>query len=580
MTLLNDVFATQIIIASISALLIIVALFLSNEFVIAKNRVISFKNYPRNVQYYNVPEQGILSVFLGILLFSQAIFILLTILSAAYLFSVILLINSITATILLMYTFGASLGNRDLSLFTREYQKILKLEELGKKQEEQAVVMSAELDTFRVDIETRKSEFKDLVSVETFTRSAKKYGELEDILLTMERTNVASTIPSLQSEFEDVVNHYIATSKKKKISDVATTLEEEKTFYDIIDAKQGIINDDTKDLAKVLFADFSKYDESQIIQIIDLATKYRFSVTAHEIDQILERVKSLSSKSELLNRLYSSNAITAPIVIRYLEQDQDWIITPQMYDILKPGELSNILSLLVEKDLYSSAKKFLQQLPALKLQILYRVTREVINPTSELILEFREFLPLKFLFSDPSTMYFNMYNALIGVGDTIGDQLADLALPLGDAIIQNKEMILHRYQDSYEESADLRRQFEGVKLNLLSSNLRQSLLIRLETAMELFYQYVVNLKVREAQALFNLLEAVFLIEETDRLKTEEYLANRGTAVAAATSISKHVDNGKAKLKRIIKTEATLMKQIISRVEQSRLSYDRLLEMVR
>jgi hypothetical protein len=279
-----------------------------------------------------------------------------------------------------------------------------------------------------------------------------------------------------------------------------------------------------------------------------------------------------------LNLLYSSNAITAPIIIQYLEQDQDWIITTQMYDILKAGELSNILSLLVEKNLLQSTRKFLQKLPALKLQILYRITREVKNPTSELILEFRSFLPLRFMFSDPSTMYFNMYNALknIGKASGLGSQ-EDKTLQT--SMIQDKELILRTYQNEYDRSSDLRSQFESVKLDFLSSNLKNSSMIRLEAAMELFYQYAVNLRQQEAQVLYELLEALYFIEETDRLKLEEFQTNQGIQVPAQMSLSNYNDNGKTKLKRLIGKHQSLIKQLMSRIEQQRQSYDRLLEMV-
>jgi hypothetical protein len=240
-----------------------------------------------------------------------------------------------------------------------------------------------------------------------------------------------------------------------------------------------------------------------------------------------------------------SNAITAPVIINYLEQDQDWIITPQMYEILQSGELSNVLSLLVEKNLIQSAKKFLQQLPVLKLQILYRVTGEVKNQTSNLILEFRSFLPLRFLFSDPSTMYFNMYNSLVQ-SDFMNE--FDNTNPLNEQIIKEKSKITELYQEQYEASSELRQRFESIKLNLLSSNLRQSSLIKLETAMELFYQYVVNLREQEANVLFDFLEAIFFLEETDPLKVEDYLANKGRPIGFSLSLLKHREYGKKRLK--------------------------------
>jgi hypothetical protein len=104
-------------------------------------------------------------------------------------------------------------------------------------------------------------------------------------------------------------------------------------------------------------------------------------------------------------------------------------------------------------------------------------------------------------------------------------------------------------------------------------------MIRLEAAMELFYQYAVNLRQQEAQVLYELLEALYFIEETDRLKLEEFQTNQGIQVPAQMSLSNYNDNGKTKLKRLIGKHQSLIKQLMSRIEQQRQSYDRLLEMV-
>jgi hypothetical protein len=98
--------------------------------------------------------------------------------------------------------------------------------------------------------------------------------------------------------------------------------------------------------------------------------------------------------------------------------------------------------------------------------------------------------------------------------------------------------------------------------------------------MELFYQYVVNLREQEANVLFDFLEAIFFLEETDPIKVEEYMANKGRPIGFSLSLLKHREYGKKRLKEIINKERVLIKQLISRIEQGRLSYDRLLEMVK
>jgi len=579
MTLLSDIFASFIITYSLWSLLLSLVFYLFRELSISSGRKLSFSNFPRNLKFYNVSSVSGIAFAMYIFIGLQALFLILSIIGGAYLYSFLYLTNMGVGTLLWLSSLAAGNDNRDLSRYQRHYEEILSLEESLPKQEELLQQMETQLKDFKSLIAERQKEFNKFIEGDFLSKSHLHYDQLRAAYQAEKSNNLASKVDSLKHDFEIVVKAFVASSNVVPMTKVDASIVNGKAFYDLANKNMEVLTEDTKGIANLLFQDFSSYDEKEIIEIIRLATKYRFSVTTLEIDRILERVKSLPSKSDLLNLLYSSNAITAPIIIQYLEQDQDWIITPQMYDILKSGELSNVLSLLVEKNLLQSTRKFLQKLPALKLQILYRITREIKNPTSELILEFRSFLPLRFMFSDPSTMYFNMYNALKNVGkaDGLGSQ-EDKTLQT--SMIQDKDLILRTYQNEYDKSSELRSQFESVKLDFLSSNLKNSSMIRLEAAMELFYQYAVNLKQQEAQVLFEMLEALYFIEETDRLKLEEFQANQGLPVTAQSSLVKYNESGKSKLKRLMNKNQSLIKQIMSRIEQQRQSYDRLLEMVK
>ncbi len=577
MTLFSEFFSTQIIGLSQSAIAVVLGLFLLNEWLLKRRRVASFQHFENVMKAYDIPELGMNQFLISTLIVSQFILLALSLYSGAYIYSLVYLTNTAVLSITWMFSLVGFATNRDLSRFSKDQQRILRLESLIPKQEERIVSYQNEYEAFKHKINLRHREFSPYIGNDTFQSSYGKLHEFKHLIDELKSYNLSTQVQRLKEEFEDGLREFITTNRKASLREVDESIPNEAALNDILQGVEKYISDDTKLVSSKMFQDFSKYDEQQIIDIIDIATKYRFSVTSNQIDLILERVKVLPSKSELLNRLYTSNAITAPVIIHYLEQDQDWIITPQMYEILKSGELSNVLSLLVEKNLLQSAKKFLQQLPVLKLQILYRVTGEIKNQTSDLILEFRSFLPLRFLFSDPSTMYFNMYNALL---ESRSMKPLNSDLPLSEAIISNKQSIVQTYQEQYEALAPLRQQFESVKLNLLSSNLRQSTFIKLETAMELFYQYVVNLRDAEASILFDFLEAVFLLEETDPLKVSEYMTNRGTPVAASVTLEKHRVSGKTKLKQLINKQRSLIKQLMSRMEHKRLSYDRLLEMVK
>lgn len=578
MGLFSDVFASQIVFYSQIALFGIVVLFFLQEYVLATRRKPSFVSFTKNVTAFDIPELGPTQFLISVLIVVQFILLGLALLSGAFIFAIVYLANLAVLTIVWMFSLVGFATNRDLHVFKKDFQRIHNLVELIPKQEERLASYNQQYDYFKVRVDQRHNEFAAFVSSHTFKLSYGKLVKLRELINELQQFNLVKQIDSLRNEFEDALHSYIKTNQKKTLSTIDASIPNDTALEAILAGVDNYIADDTKQVAEQMFEDFSTHDESTIIQIIDIATKYRFSVTSKQIDLILERVKVLPSKSELLNRLYSSNAITAPVIISYLEQDQDWIITPQMYEILKSGELSNVLSLLVEKDLFQSAKKFLQQLPVLKLQLLYRVTGQANNPTSDLILEFRSFLPLRFMFSDPSTMYFNMYNALVETGAM--KEYFNEMVSLSEEIIVNKLSIAEQYQEAYEASSMLRQRFESVKLNLLSSNLRQSTLIKLETAMELFYQYVVNLKEAEATLLFDFLEAVFFLEETDPVKIEEYLTSKGTSIDPSLSMTKHHSLGKTKLKQLINKERVLIKQLMSRIEYTRLAYDRLLEMVK
>ena len=578
MTLLSDIFAYAIITISLWSLFLSVILYVVREWSISSGRKLSFSNFPRNLKSYNLTATNGIAFAMYVFIGSQVLFLILSIFGGAYLYSFLYLTNMGVGTLLWLYSLAPASANRDLSRYQRNYDEIVKLAESLPKQAALLQQMEVELKEFESLILERKNEFSKFIDGDFLSDSQAHYEQLKNIYQQEKSNNLQAKISSLKADFENAVKAFVINNVNVPIPQADISTSSGKAFNDLIIKNTDVISADTKKLSVLLFQDFSTYDEKEIIEIIRLATKYRFSVTSVEIDRILHRVKTLPSKADLLNLLYSSNAITAPIIIQYLEQDQDWIITTQMYDILKAGELSNILSLLVEKNLLQSTRKFLQKLPALKLQILYRITREVKNPTSELILEFRSFLPLRFMFSDPSTMYFNMYNALKNIGEASGlGSQEDKTLQT--SMIQDKELILKTYQNEYDRSSDLRSQFESVKLDFLSSNLKNSSMIRLEAAMELFYQYAVNLRQQEAQVLYELLEALYFIEETDRLKLEEFQTNQGIQVPAQMSLSNYNDNGKTKLKRLIGKHQSLIKQLMSRIEQQRQSYDRLLEMV-
>lgn len=577
MTLFSDVFANQIVFFSQIAILLIVGFFLIHELLLSLRRKASFASFPQNVSAYSVPELGITQFLLSLLIIGQFVFMGLALVSGAYLFGIVYLTNLSILTIVWMFSMVSYATNRDLNVFSKDFKQIQDLFAMIPNHKERIASFNQHYDYFKIQVDQRHKEFSQYVGGNTFNISYGKLLEIKDLVNQFNKNDLSKQIEALKAEFEASLIEYIKTNRKKPLNKVIDSIPIETSLNEILKNVEKYLSEDTKEVSEQMFQDFSKHNESTIIQIIDIASKYRFSVTTKQIDLILERVKVLPSKSELLNRLYMSNAITAPMIINYLEQDQDWIITPQMYEILQSGELSNVLSLLVDKNLIQSTRKFLQQLPVLKLQILYRVTGEIKNQTSELILEFRSFLPLRFLFSDPSTMYFNMYNSLVQSGflNEFNNQL-----PLNEQIINNKSLITELYQQQYEASSVLRQRFESVKLNLLSSNLRHSSLIKLETAMELFYQYVVNLKEQEATVLFDFLEVVFLLEETDPLKVEEYMANKGIPIDGSLSLMKHRESGKTGLKKIINKERVLIKQLISRIERARLSYDRLLEMVK
>jgi len=577
MTLFSDVFANQLVFISQWGIIFTVGFFLLHEWLLSLRRKPSFASFPKNITAYAVPELGMTQFFVSVLLISQFIFMGLALFSGAYLFGVVYLSNLSVLSIVWMFSMVNFATNRDLSVFNKDFKQIHDLSDKIPQHQERIKSFNEQYDHFKVRVDQRHKEFSPFVGSNTFVVSYGKLAELRDLVSQLNKLDLSKQIDSLKAEFEASLLEYISTKRKEPLKKVTDSIPIETSLNDILQNIEKYLSEDTKEVSEQMFQDFSNHNEATIIRIIDIATKYRFTVTSTQIDLILERVKALPSKSELLNRLYMSNAITAPVIINYLEQDQDWIITPQMYEILQSGELSNVLSLLVEKNLIQSAKMFLQQLPVLKLQILYRVTGEVKNQTSDLILEFRSFLPLRFLFSDPSTMYFNMYNSLVQ-SNSMNE--FDNAIPLSEQIISEKSKITELYQKEYEASSELRQRFESVKLNLLSSNLRQSSLIKLETAMELFYQYVVNLREVEANVLFDFLEAIFFLEETDPIKVEEYMVNKGKPIGDTVLLLKHREYGKKRLKEIINKERVLIKQLISRIEQVRLSYDRLLEMVK
>ena len=578
---ITELFAGNIIFSLQLGLLGLVLVFIISEVQIHRGRKISFNNFLSNVKYFDVPESRSIQVIIFFIMVSQFVLMLLVLFSGAYLYAIIYLINVAVSSILFMFSTSAALGNRNLEQFSTEFRLIKQMETTVSSHHDLINRMDGELNSYIKKATELRSEFSRFTTQPIFLKSKERIIKLDDALSLARKNDLAKQVQVLKEKFELTLITFINSNIVQSLNVETAEIPGVSQFEQLITSANDLLPEDIQDATKLIFSDFSLFDATSINELIDIATKHNISVTEEDIRRILDRISQLGEKEELLNRLYSSKAITPEIVSSYLEMDQEWIITQQMYSILSPGDLSSILILLVEKDLLNSTKRFLQSLPADKLQILFRVTGEVKNKTSNLIIEFRNFLPLKFLFSDPSTMYFNMYSALIDTDLDLNSIVDSSSLSsLRKDIIGNKDVIREKYQLSYEKSSNIRSRFESVKLNLLSSNLKNSALIRLESSIELFYQYVVSLRQKEAAVLFDFLESIFLVEETDKLKIEEFMNNKGAATGISMTTSKYVESGKAKLRQLLRTEKTLIQQIISRIEFSRLSFDKISELVK
>ena len=576
MTLWTDVFANSIALNMQIMMVVVTVFFVLSEIQIASGRKISFANFLTNQKFYNLSSPRIVQILIIGLLAVQFVLMLLSLAGSGVLYAALYLINVAVMSILWMFSLSAEAGNLDLSRFSPDFRTIKRMEASLDTQKELIKSMQDELNSFETKVRQVRGEFSTFTTTPIFENSKNHVRDLHNAIEKAKNNDINRQVQALKKDFEQRVIRYV----RQEIY-VPTSIKEQEIpgvteFQQLITSTNDVLKDDINHSTSFIFADFSTFSEADIIGIIELAKKYGLSVTEVEVRRILDRVAKLNNKQELINLLYKANGITAEIIISYLEDNQDWIITPQMYEILNQGNLSSILGLLINKNLIESAKRFLQSLPANKLQILYRVTGEVKNETADLIIEFRHFLPLKYLFSDPSTMYFNMFSALQDSDIDLLSMIDDSdPQTLRKGLIVNKKTIKEKYELAYQKSSNLRTQFEAVKLNLLSSNLQQSGLIRLESSIELFYQYVINLRQKEAKILFEFLEAIFLIEETDKLKVEDLIKNKGTSPNPGMSIAKYIETGKSKLRQLLRTEKALLRQIISRVEVARLGYDQL-----
>lgn len=578
---ITELFAGNIIVFLQLGLVGLTLIFIIGELQIQRGRKVSFVNFLSNVKYYNLPESRSIQFFVFIIMISQFILMLLVLFSGAYLYAIIYLINVAVSSIIYMFSTSAAVGNRDLNQFTADYHQIKQMETTASTQTEMIMQMDERLNEFINKTNSLRSEFSKFTTEPIFMKSKERIMKMDEAIGLARKNDLANQVKVLKDRFEVTVIGFINSGIIQPLNVETSEVPGVTEFERLISTANDLLPEDIQHASELIFSDFSTFDAIAISELIEIATKHNISVTEDDIKRILNRIGQLSQKDDLLNRLYTSKAITPEIISSYLENDQDWIITNQMYSILSQGDLSSILILLVEKDLLKSTKRFLQSLPADKLQILFRVTGEVKNRTSNLIIEFRNFLPLKFLFSDPSTMFFNMYSALRDTDLDLNSFIDDSDRSrLRKDIIENKEIIKEKYNLSYAKSSNLRSRFESVKLNLLSSNLRDSSLIRLESSIELFYQYVVNLRSKEASVLFDFLEAIFLIEETDKFKVEEFMTNKDASNVVSMTTAKYVETGKSKLRQLLRSEKTLIQQIVSRIELTRLSFDKISELVK
>lgn len=502
--------------------------------------------------------------------------------SGAWPFSLILLLEMMV----LVFTMTLEETSNEYSLYLSEFNNAHKqLDAFRAKLNDQLESLQNVIQTIQTDRDELSSVDGKLLTVHPELTLQDSIEELTQIVESIETTLDAMNIELEKSivafnrdlmdyvENQNVIDIQFATSFPLPI-----VQDELRTAQKI--KQNSITNIDTKLLqllSKTLFT------LKQYLNLTSVFVELKLPISKESIQLIVNQLPDNANLDdagidEIVINLYKHKWLDREIILHSLEQSLFYIINRGIFSHLSKQEIVDILQLLISQDSRDAMTRFLRNMPKERFELLYVIPRINANHAGQLALQFREFSPLKYEFTDESNKYYSMYQALVNSGHQFTFQRE---ATLGETILRHSGVIASTYQESFDKLEDLLTYMESIKLILLTSDIQSSSVIRVSAAIELVYEYLVNLKRRPTEVLLQYIESIFLQSETNQSLLDEFSVqyNDFHQTSEQFNHKNAAKFGRSLLRELMSTEHQLLLNIISRVERERLAWDVLQKMV-
>ena len=543
---------------------------------------IDYTSFDQKSKLYNPDYSMFLGFIRGLALIAFLLFSIIYLFVGAWVLSVILLVESIFLILTITLEETSIQYSLDLSKFKQAQSELRRFKN---QLDEQLQSLQEVLDSISSDKSSLIKVEQEIVTIHPELTVQENINKIESIMDDINNTldEMSLGFENSVHSFNEAIRKYIKLRKDFELdfptSFVLPSIKNEASYV------RNLRNTSIQELDPKLFKllDKTLFSAEQYLQLVTVFVKLELPIKPESIQLLVKKIPDnpnldATNIDEIVVQLYKNKWLDKEIILSSLENSLFFIINRGVFSHLSKEEIIDILHLLISQDSKEAMSRFLKNMPKDRFELLYVIPRINSNEAGQLALQFREFSPLKYEFTDESTKYYSMYQTLINSGHQFS---FSKEATLGETILNHSGSIASTYQEAFEEMEDLLSYIESIKLLLLTSDVQSSPVMRVSSAIELVYEYLVSLQRRPAEVLLKYIESVFLQSETNPSLLEDFSKQYNEHYNSSESFTHKnaAKFGRALMRDLMSNDNQLLLAIIARVERERLAWDVLQEWV-
>jgi hypothetical protein len=543
---------------------------------------IDYLSFNQKSELFNPDYSGFFGFIRGLALIAFMLFSIIFLFVGAWVFSVILLVESLFLILTITLEETSIQYSLDLSKFRKAQNELSRFKN---QLDEQLQSLQEVLDSISSDKASLSMIDREIITIHPELTVQENVIKIETIMDDINKTLEEMTLGFDNSihAFNKAIGRYITLREDYELdfptSFVLPSIKNEASYV------RNLRNTSIQELDPKLFNLLEKtlFSAEQYHQLVNVFVRLELPIKQESIQLLIKKIPAnpnldATEIDEIVVSLYKNKWLEKEIILSSLEESLFFIINRGVFSHLSKQEIVDILQLLISQDSKEAMSRFLKNMPKDRFELLYVIPRINSNEAGQLALQFREFSPLKYEFTDESTKYYSMYQSLINAGHQFS---FSKETPLGEMILKHSGIIASTYQEAFEQMEDLLSYIESIKLLLLTSEVQSSPVLRVSSAIELVYEYLVSLQRRPAEVLLQYIESVFLQAETNPALLEDFSKQYNEHHNSEESITHKnaAKFGRSLLRDLMTNDNQLLLAIIARVERERLAWDVLQEWV-